>query len=178
MAVAFGMYHNVTVVRKAGERDEERRDDVRVGGSLDHNILFHPDVDIKPGDQIHSPALHEPRVVDDTHPHFASSGITHYEADLVPLSDYEAFHQPVVPTMVNQTVFGNVGKLAGRDITELNINAVTLLDILAKALDENEDIPAQEKRTLLDKIAELRNNPYIVGVGSGLILKLLEQLLP
>lgn len=175
MAVAFGMYHDVTVVRNAGEPEEERRDHIRAGGSLDYNILFHPDVDIKPGDRIHSSALHEPRVVDDTHAHFASSGITHYEADLVSLSEYEAFHQPDIRTMVNQTVFGNVGKRAGRDITEVNVHATVLLDVVAKAIEQSNEIPPNEKTTLLEKLSELRNNPYVVSISSSIIIKLLEQ---
>lgn len=169
------MYHPVTVVRSPGKPDEKRHE-AKVGGTLDYNILFHPDVDIKRGDELHAPVLDEPRVVTDIHPQFASSGLTHYEADLVPKSEHDDEEFTAIPSVVQQTIYGNVGKLAGRDMTELNLNAIGLLDVLAKAVEESDDIPAGEKPSLLERIAELRKNPYIVGVGSGLVLKLLERL--
>lgn len=82
----------------------------------------------------------------------------------------------IVPTVVQQTIYGNVGKLAGRDINEWNLSAVVLLDMLTKAVDESADIPADEKQTLLEKLRELRDNPWVVNIGTGAILATLKTL--
>ena len=52
-----------------------------------------------------------------------------------------------------------------------------MLDLLTKAVDESAEIPVGEKQTLLEKLRELRDNPWVVTIGAGAILATLKTLL-
>lgn len=67
MSVMFGRYHPITIVRNRGS-ESEHCFEARVGGTLDDNILYTPDVTIQRGDEIDADVLDETRVVTDIHP--------------------------------------------------------------------------------------------------------------
>ncbi len=169
------MNHIVEIVRNASMPNEQRYTDVPIGGSLDEQILFNADIDIKRHDEIHSPVLDEPLVVIAKHPRFAGGELNYYEADVVPRSELDDHDEFDAPAMVQQIVYGDVGKLAGRDLTELRIDAVTLLKVLARSIEDAEEIPEPRKKGLLQRLDEFRKDPYIVGIGSGVIMKCLES---
>jgi len=171
MAVCFGVSHTVTIVRDAGKSGEKRWE-VQVGGTLDYNILYHPDAGIKRGDQIHTEVFDEPRVVTEVHPQFTFSGLSHYEADIAPLSDFDN-SGGVLPAI--QVFHGDVGQVIGGDIN-VNISATILLQALAEAVEKS-DLPKGERESIRNKIRELAQNPYVTGIGSSLVTEVLKKFL-
>lgn len=170
MGVVFGRYHPITIVRDAGSAHEKRWE-AKAGGTLDTNALLHPDVDIKQGDELHAVGLDEPRVVIAVHPKWASSGLTHYEVDLMPLTTYR--EQIRARTPVQQIIHGDVGHVAGRDIT-LNVSVTVLLNALDEAV-QRADIPESERKSLRQKIRELADNPYVTNVASSLLTECIKK---
>lgn len=76
---------------------------------------------------------------------------------------------------IHQTVFGNVGQMAGRDMNT-NVTVVALLGALEKAIQESPEIPENEKGELLSKIRDLSSNPWVVALGTGGLLEILKAL--
>lgn len=50
-------------------------------------------------------------------------------------------------------------------------NTTIYLTALISAIEESDDIPPEEKKNLSDKVKEIANNPYVSGIGAGLIVE-------
>ena len=73
---------------------------------------------------------------------------------------------------LTQHFHGDVGQLAFGDIN--NYNTTIYLNALIKAIEESNDIPEKEKDNLIDKIKGIANNPYVSGIGAGLIVEAIK----
>lgn len=73
---------------------------------------------------------------------------------------------------VTQIFHGNIGNLALGDINTYNTNIY--FDALIKAIEESENIPPENKKSLIDKIKTIAKDPYISGIGAGLIVEAIK----
>lgn len=77
-------------------------------------------------------------------------------------------------TQITQHI-GTAHTVAGRDIHGgVNTTITHIIDALATAVSEADNIPEAEKPSLLEKIKELATNPFILGIGPPLILEALR----
>ncbi|HII05843.1 MAG TPA: hypothetical protein HA349_00570 [Methanotrichaceae archaeon] len=165
--------YEVRIVRNPGKYDEKIQDNVEAAVQ-GNTILFQPEEDIEEGDYIYvtdpkiSSSYKEPLVITDykvfNDPHMGNK-----KATVMPLSKWKRQQEESIRATQQINVGGNLGTLAGRDITEninnYNINATILLGALEKAIEESQDIPPEEKRSLLEKVHGLANNDYVKGIG-------------
>lgn len=71
-----------------------------------------------------------------------------------------------------QYYFEKVENFALGDIN--NYNTKIYLNALIHAIEESRDIPPEEKKNLVDKIKNIVNNPYVSGIGVGLIVEAIK----
>jgi len=55
--------------------------------------------------------------------------------------------------------------------------AVACLNVLEEAVTKDNKIPEEEKRSIIQKIRALSNDPYVVNVGSGIIIEGLKKMI-
>ncbi|AUB56651.1 MULTISPECIES: hypothetical protein [Methanobacterium] len=55
-----------------------------------------------------------------------------------------------------------------------NYNTTIYLNALIHVIGESEEIPDNEKKNLIDKIKNIVNDPYVSGIGVGLIVKAIK----
>jgi hypothetical protein len=81
-------YRTVTLVRNAGTPTETRRE-IRMGGDFATKALFFPEDRVSTGEEIHCDELFdEPRVIVRVNPFLAHDGVCHWEAPIMPLSEW------------------------------------------------------------------------------------------
>ena len=80
-------------------------------------------------------------------------------------------------TTIHQVFKGEVGNVAGRDFTINNITANIYLNALEIAIEKSEDISEPDKKDLIQKIRELKDNPLVVSLGTAAITEVLKQIL-
>ena len=91
---------DVDVVQAPGT-PEEKRWSASIGGDLDTQALFYASDRIRIGDEIHSEFFDEPRIVASVTPVTASDGsLTHWEARMVPLSQWKRASRPPSPQYI------------------------------------------------------------------------------
>ncbi len=78
-------------------------------------------------------------------------------------------------TNVNQ--FFYAGNVAGRDFTINNITANIYLQALELAIEKSDDIPNNQKKDLIQKIREIKDNPLVVGLSVVAISEAMKHLL-
>jgi len=106
----------VTVVRDAGTPKETRRD-VRMGGDFVNKLLFNEQDAVRTGDEIHCELFDEPRIVVRVDPVLASRGVAHWEATIMPRSEWSRGRQanPNPPSEVATSPHGvTTAKKRGR----------------------------------------------------------------
>lgn len=79
-----------------------------------------------------------------------------------------------IKQQVIQHFHGNVGNLALGNINTYNTNIY--LNALIKAIEESNEIPEEDKRSLIDKIKNIAQNQYVAGIGAGLIVEAIKSL--
>ena len=57
---------------------------------------------------------------------------------------------------------------------EKKLNGPIILDALREAIQKS-NIPESNKNHLIDKLVEIKNDPYISGISSGLIVEALKK---
>lgn len=80
-----------------------------------------------------------------------------------------------VKSNITQHFHGNIENFALGDIN--NYNTSIYLNALITAIEESEDIPPQEKKDLVDKIKSIASDPYVSGIGAGLIVEAIKTML-
>jgi hypothetical protein len=58
---------------------------------------------------------------------------------------------------------------------EKKLNGSIVLDALSDAIENSENIPEINKESLIDKLKDVKNDPYISSIGSGLIVEALKK---
>lgn len=75
---------------------------------------------------------------------------------------------------ITQHFHGDVEQLALGDIN--NYNTKIYFDALIKAIEESEEIPEEDKASLIDKIKTIAHDPYVVGIGASAIFEGIKSL--
>jgi len=57
------------------------------------------------------------------------------------------------------------------------LNGPIVLNALSEAIQNSKDIPESNKRSLLDRLKGIKEDPYISSIGSGLITEALKKLI-
>ncbi|GEM_PF-2061267 len=176
----------VRVVRNPGEDSQKIQDDVLAVISKD-KMIFDDAVEIKDGDYIYITdsrlPSEEPSIVIDhsliPDPFGDDSRI---EAKVVRKSKWVAQQEETKMPKQQFNFHGDVGSVAGGDIgsiTNLNINATILLEVLEKAIEESEEIPPEEKKTLLKMVRGLSDNQFIKDISKTAIIEAIKyQFMP
>lgn len=154
MPPVFTLSHSVLLIRGRGS-DQEQSREVIAGGLLDTEALFHVDAHVKRGDVIEAELLDEPRIIIAVHPQMTMSGVSHYKADLEPLSVWLERQQAQSAKPVHQAVYGNVGNMAvvsgGGNITIHQTcgstcdEVVALIDRMAALVQQSDEIEVETK---------------------------------
>ena len=78
------------------------------------------------------------------------------------------------PVSVHQEFHGSVGAVAGRDINvQVSFNEV--LNKVADAVEADQKIPPEEKRSLKDKLKSLGGNDWIQAIGTDVLANLVKK---
>jgi len=133
----FGSYHEVTIVRDAGT-SQETSWKTRMGGDLARTALFHVEDRVKTGDEIRSDVFDEPRVIARVDPSLVMEGVSHWQATIMPRSEWNRQHGNLRPTIFvsGQGARVNLGSV---DQSVQNFGAATGVSAVLKALDEIRD---------------------------------------
>ena len=75
---------------------------------------------------------------------------------------------------ITQHFHGNVENLALGNISTYNTNIY--FDALIKAIEESEEIPKEDKKSLIDKIKDVAHDPYVSGIGAAAIFEGIKAL--
>jgi hypothetical protein len=142
-----------------------KESEVKVWIQMSNHIVAPVGTDIRAGDRVTSEQWHEPHVVmkvKGTRNPFDPPG--HVSVDLLPLGEWEAAQRRHGgQTTVTQNI-GSAGFVAGRDM-QVTITAEQLLVFLGKQIEDDPKIPEPEKKTLLQRVKDLADNPYIKAIG-------------
>lgn len=166
--------HKVEIIRNHGLKDETIQKDVP-GNIQPKTSFFEINVDIKKGDYVLVPHLEEPQIVERVDV-FEGGRLEHKEVKLIPESEFLK-KQDVSPININQNFHGDVENVAGRDISITNITADVYLHALQRAIADSKDIPQENKNDLIQKIVELKDNPYIISLSSAAVFESIKVLL-
>ena len=77
----------------------------------------------------------------------------------------------------NIIVHGDVGQIAGRDFNINYFQPNFYLNILERAIQEAEHIPEEDKKSIGAKIKDLKDNQWIVGIGSSAIFEIGKKMI-
>ncbi len=60
---------------------------------------------------------------------------------------------------------------------ERKFGVAIALDALSEAIEKSENIPDANKKSLIDKLKDIKNDPYISNIGSGLVIEAFKRLM-
>ena len=106
----FGSHSLVTIVRARGT-PEEKTWEAQMGGDRARKALFYLDDRVKTGDEIHCELFDEPKVISKVDPSLTMSGVSHWEAEMMPQSEWSRRHAAALPNimMTGQGARVNIG---------------------------------------------------------------------
>jgi hypothetical protein len=78
------------------------------------------------------------------------------------------------PVTIHQEFNAPVGAVAGRDIN-VQITLSAVLNKLAAAVDADQKLPPEEKRSLTDRLKSLGQNEWIRSVGTSVLADLIKK---
>jgi hypothetical protein len=106
----FGSHSLVTIIRARGTPDEKSWE-AQMGGDRARKALFYLDDRIKTGDEIHCELFDEPKIISKVDPAMTMSGVSHWEADMMPQSEWRRHHGAALPniTLTGQGARVNIG---------------------------------------------------------------------
>ena len=177
----FGSYYEVTIVREAGTA-EEASWKTQMGGDLARKALFHVEDRVKTGDEIHCDVFDEPRVVARVDPSLCMEGVSHWEATIVPRSEWNRLHRNIQSTIMvtGQGARVNLGSL---DQSVQHFSGATEIGAVLKSLDEireaiNADatLPESDKNDARIDAEQVKSELQRSKPDSGRIWTLVERL--
>jgi hypothetical protein len=80
-------------------------------------------------------------------------------------------------TTIHQVFKGEVGNVSGRDFTINNITTNIYLNALEKAIEKSDDISEHDKKNLVQKIRELKDDPMVRNLSTVAITEAIKYLL-
>jgi hypothetical protein len=172
---SFGSHSLVTIVRARGTPDEKSWE-AQMGGDRARKALFYIDDRIKTGDEIHSELFDEPKIISKVDPSMMMSGVSHWEAEMMPQSEWNRRHGAVLPniTMTGQGARVNIGSSDHSSQHFHNAqadNAAVLqaLEEIKAAIAHNVASPSESKDASLDveqlKMELQRSKPDQNSIG-------------
>lgn len=78
------------------------------------------------------------------------------------------------PVIIHQEFHSSVGAVAGRDINvQISFNEVS--NKLADAVEADQKIPPEEKRSLIDRLKSLANNEWVRSIGTSVLADVIKK---
>lgn len=177
----FGSHYPVTVVRGAKTADEKRWE-TRMGGDLSRKALFYIDDKIKTGDEIHADVFDEPRIVVRVTPSLVAEGVSHWEAEMLPQSEWQLRHRAALPPI---TVTGMGARVNVHSVdqstqnfhNQYNDNAALIqaLDDV-KAMIQQQAISADERNDAIVDVEQIKMEMQRSKPDKGRIWTLMDRL--
>jgi hypothetical protein len=155
--------HKVKIVRNYNSKDEKILKDV--SAYIQPELSFFDDhVDIKKGDYVIVPELDEPLIVSRVEVRPRGRGV--YIKEVKFISESEFLGKENKSGISVQEEFHGIS----RGIQLNNISATIYLQALENSIENSSDIPLKQKESLIKKVRELENDPYIESLITNLSL--------
>jgi hypothetical protein len=178
---SFGSHTLVTIIRARGTPDEKTWE-AQMGGDRARNALFYLDDRVKTGDEIHCELFDEPKIITKVDPSMTLSGPSHWEAEMMPQSEWQRRYRPPSPniTVTGQGARVNVGSLdqsvqhfhgAAAD----NAAILHLLEEIRTAIQQNLGSSPESKDAALD-VEQLKAEVQRSKPDKSLVWSLVERL--
>jgi hypothetical protein len=171
---SFGSHSLVTIVRARGTPDEKSWQ-AQMGGDLARKALFYIDDRIKTGDEIHCELFDEPKIISKVDPSLMLSGVSHWEAEMMPQSEWDRRHGVALPqiTVTGQGARINIGSAdhSSQHFHNAQSDAAVLqaLEEIKAAIAQHVASPAESKDASLDveqlKMELQRSKPDQNSIG-------------
>lgn len=144
--------------------------------------IFGPfDMDVQEGDSLQRESTGERFVITDVERHkvskFMSEELNHCKLKVIYEGEARRQQAAATATIVTQNI-GSAHTVAGRDISGgvvTNLNVVHMLGALERAVSNDEAIPADEKKTILEQIKSLATNPFVLGVAPPVLVEAIKK---
>jgi hypothetical protein len=145
------------------------------GNIQDGKGYFDSTEDIDKGDIfcVNIPAYKEDFVITKVVPFIQNTPGDHIKIEFESVSEYKQKIMSDKNTIQNFNA--PVGNVAGRDINQ-NVSINVIIEAIEKTIQENRGIPEAEKKGLLQKLREIKNNPYVASITSGLLVEAIKNL--
>ncbi len=154
--------HRVKIIRNYKSDDERILMDVHADIQPDKSY-FDNNVDIKKGDYVFVPDLDEPLIVAKVEVRPRARGMYIKETKLVNESE---FFGKVDKNKIIPQDFQDISR-----VIELNnISGAVYLKALERSIENSDDIPVKQKNSLIMKVRDLENDPYIKDLSTNLSL--------
>jgi hypothetical protein len=171
---SFGSHTLVTVIRAHGTADEKRWE-AQMGGDRARKALFYIDDRVKTGDEVHCELFDEPKIISKVDPAMAFDGPSHWEAEMMPQSEWNRRHAPSSPhiTMTGQGARINIASAdhSSQHFHNAQSDAAVLqaLEEIKAAIAQHVASPAESKDASLDveqlKMELQRSKPDQNSIG-------------
>jgi hypothetical protein len=153
---SFGSHAPVTIIRARGTADEKSWE-AQMGGDLARKALFYIDDRIKTGDEVHCELFDEPKVISKVNPAMTLSGPSHWEAEMMPQSEWKRCNAPSLPhiTLTGQGARVNIGSADHssqhfHNVQSDNAAVLKVLEEIKAAIAQHVVSPAESKDAALD----------------------------
>jgi hypothetical protein len=154
--------HRVKIIRNYKSKDEKILMDVPADIQPEKSY-FDNNVDIKKGDYVFVPELDEPLIVAKVEVRPRARGMYIKETKLINESE---FFRKVDKSKIVPQDFQNINR-----VIELNnISGAVYLKALERSIENSDEIPVKQKNSLIMKVRELENDPYIKDLSTKLSL--------
>jgi hypothetical protein len=177
---SFASHTLVTIVRARGTPDEKRWD-AQMGGDRARKALFYIDDRVKTGDEIHRDLFDEPKIITKVDPSMMLSGVSHWEAEMTPQSEWQRRYRQPLPniTVTGQGARVNVGSLV-QSVQHFHGAAadkaamLNLLEEIRTAIHQNLRSSAESTDAALD-VDQLKADVQRSKPDKGLVWSLVER---
>ncbi len=152
--------HKVKIVRNYKSKDEKILEDV--SAQIQPDISFFDNrVDIKRGDYVFVPDLDEPLIVTRVEVRPRGRGV--YIKEIKFITESEFLGKQHKSGIGVQEEFSRVIQLN-------NVSASIYLQVIGASIENSDDIPLKQKKSLIKKVKELENDSYIESLSTNLSL--------
>jgi len=173
---SFGSHSLVTIIRARGTPDEKTWE-AQMGGDRARTALFYLDDRVKTGDEIHCELFDEPKIISKVDPVMILSGPSHWEAEMVPQSEWNRRRGATLPNIMvtGQGARVNIGSLDHshqdfRHADDDNAAVLRVLEEIQATIHHQNLSPAASKDASLDvdqlKIELQRSKPDKSKIGA------------
>ena len=147
-----------------------------MGGDRARKALFYIDDRIKTGDEIQSDLFDEPKIISKVDPSMTMDGVSHWEAEMMPQSEWNRRHGPALPavTISGQGARVNIGSAdhSSQHFHNVQSDSAAVLQALEEiktAIAQHVISPAESKDAALDveqlKMELQRSKPDQNSIG-------------